>query len=164
MNERVDAPELYNCAVRAGRHRGVPRCAAAVACVCVSSFALSARQLQLHVCDKKKAINALLLPILKKQTTTTTAIMMLTTTTNTNINTNISTTAQQRKKRTPEEQEKLLRDCWWIRVNGALFKRMKRNALAANALFGTPEWVEPDMRYFTASEEREVTRHAALVE
>jgi hypothetical protein len=41
---------------------------------------------------------------------------------------------------------------------------MKRNVLAANALFGTPEWVEPDMRYFTASEEREVTRHAALVE
>jgi hypothetical protein len=89
--------------------------------------------------------------------------MMLTTTTN-NINTNISNTAQQRKKRTPEEQEERQRDCLWNRVNGALFKRMKRNLLAANALFGTPEWVEPDMRFFTASEEREVTRHAALVE
>ncbi len=86
---------------------------------------------------------------------------MLTTTTNTNI----STTVQQRTKRTPEEQkEKRLRDCWWNRVHGALFKRMKRNALAANALFGTPEWVEPDMRYFMVEEEREVTRHAALVE
>jgi hypothetical protein len=49
-------------------------------------------------------------------------------------------------------------------VNGALFKRMKRNALAANALFGTPEWVEPDMRFFMASEEWKVTRNAALVE
>ncbi len=76
--------------------------------------------------------------------------MMLTTTTN-NINTNISNTAQQRKKRTPElgpeEQEERQRDCWWNRVNGALFKRMKSNVLAANALFGTPEWVEPDMRH-----------------
>ena len=41
---------------------------------------------------------------------------------------------------------------------------MKRNVLAANALFGTPAWVEPDMRYFTPTEEREVTRHASLVE
>ncbi len=88
-----------------------------------------------------------------------------TNTTNTTSTTNTTNTVQQRTKRTPEEQkEELLRDCWWNRVNGALFKRMKRNALAANALFGTPEWVEPDMQYFTASEEREVTRHAALVE
>ena len=49
-------------------------------------------------------------------------------------------------------------------MHGALFRRMKRNVLAANALFGTPAYVEPDMRYFTASEELEVTRHAALVE
>ena len=49
-------------------------------------------------------------------------------------------------------------------MTNALFRRMKRNALAANALFGTPAWVEPDMRYFTPTEEREVTRHASLVE
>ncbi len=92
--------------------------------------------------------------------------MMMTTTTNTTSTTSTTSTntAQQRTKRTPEQQGRWLRDCWWNRVHGALFKRMKRNALAANALFGTPGWVEPDMQYFMAEEEREVTSHAALVE
>jgi hypothetical protein len=75
---------------------------------------------------------------------------MMTTTTTTNINTNTTTAQQQRtatKMRTPEEQkEERLHDRWEDRVRGALFRRMKRNVLAANALFGTPAWVEPDMR------------------
>jgi hypothetical protein len=58
-------------------------------------------------------------------------------------------TAQQQRTRTPELKEEQLRDRWWNRVNGALFRWMKRNALAAKALFGTPEWVEPDMLYTT---------------
>jgi hypothetical protein len=93
--------------------------------------------------------------------------MMLTTTTNNTNTTNSNTTAQQQrtatKMRTPEQEERL-RDRWENRVHCALFRRMKRNVRAANALFWTPEWVEPDIRYFTASETREVTRHAALVE
>ncbi len=94
----------------------------------------------------------------RRLTTTTTTtnhhhhhfITMMTTTTNTNT----TITAQQQR----------LRDRWGNRVTDALFRRMKRNVLAANALFGTPAWVEPEMRYFTPTEELEVTRHAALVE
>jgi hypothetical protein len=86
--------------------------------------------------------------------------MMTTTTTNTNTNTN--NTAQQ-KKRTPEQEERL-RDCWSYCVNSAIIRRIKRNVRAANALWGTLEWHEADMRCFMASEEREVTHHAALAE
>ena len=86
----------------------------------------------------------------------TTTITTNTTTTTTNTTTNNTAHEQQRQER--------LRDRWENRVTNALFRRMKRNALAANALFGTPAWVEPDMRYFTPTEEREVTRHASLVE
>jgi hypothetical protein len=82
-------------------------------------------------------------------------MIMTATTTTTNTNNNNNNTAQQQQQ---------LRDRWEDRVHGALFRRMRRNVLVANALFGTPAWVEPDMRYFTASEEREVTRHTALVE
>jgi hypothetical protein len=41
---------------------------------------------------------------------------------------------------------------------------MKRNVLAANALFGTPEWVDAVMSRFMPDYEEDVTRHAALVE
>jgi hypothetical protein len=88
------------------------------------------------------------------QTTTTTAMMTSTHNTDTNI---------AQRKRAPEQEERL-RDCWSYHVNGAIIRRMKRNVLAANALFGTPEWVDPDMRWFMASEEQEVTHHAALAE
>jgi hypothetical protein len=33
-------------------------------------------------------------------------------------------------------------------VYGAILRRMKRNVLAANALFGTPEWVDADLSQF----------------
>ncbi len=67
------------------------------------------------------------------QTTTTTAMMM--TTTNKN-NTDTNTT---QRKRTPEQER--LRDWWEDRVTGALFRQLKRKVRAANALFGTQEWV-----------------------
>ena len=87
--------------------------------------------------------------------------MLTTTTTTTTTNTTTTTTTNNTAH---DERQRRLRDRWENRVTNALFRRMKRNALAANALFGTPAWVEPDMRYLQASEEREVTRHAALVE
>jgi hypothetical protein len=90
--------------------------------------------------------------------------MLTTTTTTTTNTTNTTTTNTQNNTNTAHEQQERLRDRWENRVTNALFRRMKRNALAANALFGTPAWVEPDMRYFTPTEEREVTRHASLVE
>ncbi len=71
--------------------------------------------------------------------------MMTTTNTNTNINTN-TTTAQQRKRaRSQEEEELLLRDRWEDRVVGALFRKLKREVRAANALLWTPGWVKPDL-------------------
>ena len=88
---------------------------------------------------------------------------MLTTTTTTTTNTNTTTNTQNDNNNTAQQQQRL-RDRWEDRVHSALFRRMRRNVRAANALFGTPAYVEPDMRYFTASEEREVTRHASLVE
>ena len=84
---------------------------------------------------------------------------MTTTTTNTNNNT--------QQQRTPEEEKKL-RDRWDDRVTGALFRQLKRKVRAANAVFGsaTPEWVsyDPEATWFTASCDRDVTRHAALAE
>ncbi len=70
-----------------------------------------------------------------------------------------------RQQRTPEEEERQ-RDRWAYRVNGAIFRQLKRKVLAANAVFGTPEWVEPDLKEtsFMASEEQDVTCHAALAE
>ncbi len=38
-----------------------------------------------------------------------------------------------------------MRDRWENRVVGALFRKLKREVRAANALFGTPEWVCPDL-------------------
>jgi hypothetical protein len=87
---------------------------------------------------------------------------MLTTTTTTTTNTTTPTNPQH--DHNTAQQQQRLRDRWEDRVHSALFRRMRRNVRAANALFGTPAYVEPDMRYFTASEELEVTRHAALVE
>jgi hypothetical protein len=86
---------------------------------------------------------------------------MLTTTNNTTTNTN---TAQQ-KKRTPEEEERLP-DRWEDRVVGALFKKLKREVRASNALLGTPGWVFPDLvsMWFMPQQEADVTRHAALAE
>ncbi len=86
-----------------------------------------------------------------------------TTTTNTNTTTNTTTTTNTQNNNAAQQQQRL-RDRWEDRVHSALFRRMRRNVRAANALFGTPAYVEPAMRYFTASEELEVTRHAALVE
>jgi hypothetical protein len=81
----------------------------------------------------------------------------MTTTNNTSNNT--------QQQRTPEQEERQLN--WWsYRVNGAILRKIKRKVLAANAVFGTPEWVDPDLKEacFMASEERDVTRHAALAE
>ena len=82
----------------------------------------------------------------------------ITTTTNTNNNT--------QQQRTPPEEEKKLRDRWDDRVTGALFRQLKRKVRAANAVFGTPQWVsyDPEATWFTASCDRDVTRHAALAE
>jgi hypothetical protein len=84
------------------------------------------------------------------------------TTTNTNANTN---NTAQHKKRTPEEEERL-RDRWENRVVGALFRKLKREVRAANALLWTPEWVLPDLvsMWFMPQQEADVTRHAALAE
>jgi hypothetical protein len=85
---------------------------------------------------------------------------MMTTTNNTTTNTNIA-----QRKRAPEEEERL-RDRWENRVVGALFRKLKREVRAANALFGAQEWVCPDLvaMWFMLGEEADVTRHAALAE
>jgi hypothetical protein len=67
-NERVDAPDVYDCGLRAGRRRGgqdrrVPCRAAAVAkcafCVgCVCAFCISARRGSRCTCNKKETIKA----------------------------------------------------------------------------------------------------------
>ncbi len=103
----------------------------------------------------------------KKTTTTTITIMM--TTTNNNTTTNTKTTAQQqrqRKRASPEEEEQRLRDRWEDRVVGALFRKLKREVRAANALLWTPGWVEPDLvsMWFMQQHAADVTRHAALAE
>jgi hypothetical protein len=84
--------------------------------------------------------------------------MMTTTHNNTDIN-----TAQ--RKRTAEQEERLC-NRWGNRVVGALFRKLKREVRAANALFGTLEWVFPDLvaMWFMPGEEADVTRHAALAE
>jgi hypothetical protein len=82
---------------------------------------------------------------------------------------NTDTNTAQRK-RAPEEEdarakeEEKLRDWWSDRVHGAVLRRMKRNVLAANAAFGTPEWVDADLSRFMPHYEEDVTRHAALAE
>jgi hypothetical protein len=88
---------------------------------------------------------------------------MLTTANNTT-NTNTNNTAQQ-TKRTPEEEERL-RDRWEDRVVGALFRKLKREVRASNALLGTPGWVFPDLvsMWFMPQQAADVTRHAALAE
>ena len=100
----------------------------------------------------------------QKQMTT----MMMTTTTTTNLtNTTITT---QRKRALLEEKEEAQqqkqRDHWLDRVNGALFRKTNRMVHAANALFGTPEWVYPDLSavWFWAEDDQDVTRRAAVVE
>ena len=95
--------------------------------------------------------------ITKLETKTLNKKMTTTTTTNTNNNT--------QQQRTSEEEERQ-RDCWSDRVNGALFRKTNRMVLAANALFGTPEWVKPDLSavWFWAEDDQDVTRRAAVVE
>ncbi len=94
---------------------------------------------------------------------------MMTTTTTTTYN---NTTTTQRK-RAPEEEEDARakeevrqRDLWCNSVAGALFGKHKGMIRAANALFGTPKWVCPDLvaTWFMPEEEQDVTRHAALAE
>jgi hypothetical protein len=94
--------------------------------------------------------------------------MMLTTTTNNTNTTNSNTTAQQQrttKMRTPEQEERL-RNRWEDRVTDALFRQLKRKVRAANALFGTLEWVSIDQTptWFMLHLKKNVTRHAALAE
>jgi hypothetical protein len=87
----------------------------------------------------------------------------------TTTNTNPNTTAQQQltatKMRTPE-QEGRLRNRWEDRVTDALFRQLKRKVRAANALFGTPEWVSIDQTptWFMLHHEEDVTRNVALAE
>jgi hypothetical protein len=121
-----------------------------------SFFSLSARRL-VQMCNKKKGYkghDGHQIGTNWSQTTTTTTAMMTTTTTN---------TAQQ--KRTPEQEERL-RYRWENRVVGALFRKLKREVRAANALFWTLEWVCPDLvaMWFMPGEEADVTSHAALAE
>jgi hypothetical protein len=51
-------------------------------------------------------------------------------------------------------------------VTDALFRQLKRKVRAANALFGTPEWVSINQNatWFMLHHEEDVTRHAALAE
>jgi hypothetical protein len=51
-------------------------------------------------------------------------------------------------------------------VVGALFRKLKREVRAANALLWTPEWVFPDLvsMWFMQQQKADVTRHAALEE
>ena len=96
----------------------------------------------------------------------------MTTTNNiTNTITITNNTTTQRKRALSEEdarakKEERQRDCWSYRVNDALFRKTKRMVLAANALFGTPEWVYPDLSavWFWAEDDQDVTRRAAVVE
>ncbi len=88
------------------------------------------------------------------------------TTTNNNTTNITNTIAQQGKKRTPEEKERLMRNRWEDRVTDALFRQLKRKVHAANALFGTPEWVSIDETptWFMLHHEEDVTRNVALAE
>ena len=63
-------------------------------------------------------------------------------------------------------QQQKQRECWSDRVTDALFRQLKRKVRAANAVFGTPQWVryDPEATWFTASCDEDVTRHAALAE
>ena len=93
--------------------------------------------------------------------TTTNTNTTTTTTTNTIItNDNNNNTAQQ------QQQQMRLRDRWEDRVTDALFRQLKRKIRAANALFGTPEWVSVNAHptWFMLHHEEDVTRHAALAE
>jgi hypothetical protein len=94
---------------------------------------------------------------------------MMTTTTTTTYNNNTTT----QRKRAPEEEEdarakeeERQRERWSYHVAGALFRKHKGMIRAANALFGTPEWVCPDLvaTWFMQEEELDVTRHEALAE
>ncbi len=92
--------------------------------------------------------------------------MLTTTTTNNNTTNNTNTTAQQRKRASPEEEEQRLRYRWEDRVVGTLFRKLKREVRAANALLWTPGWVEPDLvsMWFMPQHAADVTRHTALAE
>ncbi len=83
-------------------------------------------------------------------------MMTTTTTTTTNTNNNHNTAQQQLR----------LRDQWEDRVTDALFRQLKRKVRAANALFGTPEWVSINAHptWFMLYNEADVTRNAALAE
>ena len=103
--------------------------------------------------------------------TTTNTTTTNTTTTN-DTNTTNNTTAQQQQPTTTttttteQQQQMRLRDRWEDRVTDALFRQLKRKIRAANALFGTPEWVSVNQNatWFMPHHEEDVTRHAALVE
>ncbi len=122
----------------------MPCCAAAVAmmcafCVsCVCAFCVGARRGSRCMCNKKKAIKATAAST-DSQTTTNTA--MMTTTHNTNINTTQRKRAPEEKEDARAKEEEKLRNRWENRVTGALFRQLKHKVRAANALFGTPEWV-----------------------
>jgi hypothetical protein len=97
--------------------------------------------------------------------TTTNTNTTTTTTTNTIItNTQNNNTAQMQQQM--QQQQMRLRDRWEERVTDALFRQLKRKVRAANALFGTPEWVSvtPDATWFMLHHEEDVTRHATLAE
>ncbi len=53
-------------------------------------------------------------------------------------------------------------------MTSALFRQLERKVLAANAVFGMPEWesvrVDQSATWFMPRIERDVTRHAALAE
>ena len=87
------------------------------------------------------------------------------TTTTTNL-TNTTITTQRKRALEEEEAQQKQRECWKDRVTDALFRQLKRKVRAANAVFGTPQWVryDPEATWFTASCDEDVTRHAALAE
>ena len=94
---------------------------------------------------------------------------MMTTATTTTTNLTNTTITTQRKRALLEEKEEAQqkqRECWSDRVTDALFRQLKRKVRAANAVFGTPQWVryDPEATWFTASCDEDVTRHAALAE
>jgi hypothetical protein len=97
--------------------------------------------------------------------TTTTIMLTTTTTTTTNTHTN-TTTTNTNNNNTAQLQQMRLRDWWEDRVTDALLRQLKRKVRAANALFGTPEWVpvNPNATWFLLHHEEDVTRHAALAE
>ena len=92
--------------------------------------------------------------------------MMPTTTTTTTNLTNTTITTQRKRALEEEEAQQKQRKCWKDRVTDALFRQLKRKVRAANAVFGTPQWVryDPEATWFTASCDADVTRHAALAE